>query len=134
MLQLLIGLWQHGQRRLVALPLLALLGIYLLAGNHDRLSIYNNLQSFSKAQEARGMVIVGRFGKPAWPAIVVDREDGSDGVQFLTPDGQSHIYQGFSGPMKALTLRSGTGPKSIFVVVLARRQAARDPLKFPSRR
>lgn len=134
MLHLAFGLWQQRRRLLLAALPLVLGVIYLLAGDHDRFTVYGSLQGLERAQAARGMVIVGRFGKPAWPALVVDRSDGMDGVRFTAPGGQSHQYRGFSGPMKALTLRSGFGGEATYIVVLATRPPKADPLQFPGRR
>lgn len=95
--------------------LVLLLAIFLV--DADRGSIYASREELLKAQKQQQYVLVGTFGRPDWPAIVVGSERGVGGVQFVTADGQPHQYQGFSGAMKALEFRAGlTGGKRFTLV------------------
>lgn len=79
--------------------------------------IYGSRAEVIAAQKAQRYVLVGTFGRPDWPAIVVGREVGDGTVSFVTADGQPQRYQGFSGPMKALEYRAGlTGGKAFTLV------------------
>ncbi len=118
--------WLHG----IAV-LAAGIAIFALVGYGDVGTIYGSLADFDKRQRARDFVIVGRFGKLAWPAVVVDGETGQGGVDFSTPNGQRHQYRNFEGRMKALTLASGFGLDQRFVIVL-REGAAPASRRLPS--
>lgn len=78
------------------------------------------------AQKAAGFVPVGTFGKPEWPALIVDRDHGVGEVDFVTADGQPHGYRGFSGAMHALHFRSLSG--RAFTLVFHQHSGKRDPL------
>ena len=129
MLHWIIALDRHGRRKAaIGTAAVAAMLVYAVADT-DRLSLYTSEHALIERQGARGMGVVGRFGAPRWPALVVDRIDGDRQVAFTAPDGQRHSYSGFQGRMKALELRHGPGREARFVIMLADRPAPRDPLR-----
>jgi hypothetical protein len=67
---------------------------------------YASLSALNAAQKNEGYVPIGRFGK-SWPAIVVEKREQDDRIEFKRSNGQSHIYQGFEGyRLKVIRLRS----------------------------
>lgn len=119
MLMTLLGTPRH-QRWLVVLFLL--IGVVLVWPwfGHDLFRFYASRPTLIAQQKSAGYVLVGTFGRPDWPAVVVDRAADHGAVSFVTADGQPHQYQGFSGSMKALHFRAGLGGGKAFTLVFHR--------------
>jgi hypothetical protein len=118
----LLTLWGSPARRRALVVLLAAAGIALAwpLFEADLLRWHGSRAGLIAAQKARGYQLVGTLGRPDWPAIVVGRDAGTGGVEFVTADGQPHRYEGFAGPMKALHLRAGLGGGKAFTLVFHR--------------
>lgn len=86
----------------------------------DRWRFYGSRAALIERQKADGYVLVGSFGRPDWPALVVGRVADRGSVAFVTADGQRHQYQGFSGPIKALHFRAGLAGGKSFTLVFHR--------------
>lgn len=109
--------------------LLLLLALWLV--DRDLGSVYGSRDEALKAQKQQQYVLVGSFGRPDWPAIVVGRVAGNGAIKFVTADGQPHQYQGYSGPLKALEFRAGlTGGKRFTLVFHQVRPAPPDTSPF----
>ncbi|WP_374327219.1 hypothetical protein [Azonexus sp.] len=115
-----------GRRRLLVLglALLVLLGVLLMLQSGGGL-FYGSQRALLQAQKSAQFTLVGTFGKPDWPALVVGRNSGIGEVDFVTAEGQAHRYQGFSGAMQALHFRSLSGRS--FTLVFVRHVGGRDP-------
>ncbi len=111
---------ERGKRWPVALSVVVIAGVVLwrISAHSDMMHIYFSQQDFEQRQQGNGYVIVGRFSNIGWPAVSTGAGSGEGGIEFVTPEGQKHIYEGFSGKMKALTLRQGLLPDSQFVLLL----------------
>ena len=116
----------HRQRlRIIGVMLVVLTTVFVLFRSDGGI-FHGNQRAVVLAQKATGFVLVGTFGKPKWPALVVDRDRGVDELDFVTTDGQAHRYRGFSGAMRALHFRSLSG--SSFTLVFLQHSGKRDPL------
>lgn len=83
----------------------------------DVLRVHGSRAALIEQQKRAGYLLVGSFGRPEWPAIVLARTVGQGAVSFVTADGQAHQYQGFAGPMKVLHFRAGLGGGKAFTLV-----------------
>lgn len=83
----------------------------------DRFRVYGSRAALIAGQKEQGFVLVGSFGRPDWPAVVVGRAAERGGLSFVTADGQPHRYQGFAGPLKVLHFRAGLGGGKAFSLV-----------------
>lgn len=102
---------------------LALLALALWRGwsDVDRGQVWRKESNYLERQQGFGYQVVGRFGRRQWPAVVIDRVDGVDGVAFTAPSGRRHEYRGFHGmELKAITFRPLLEQGHPFVVVLRR--------------
>lgn len=88
--------------------------------------LHGSQRAVLQAQQSARFALVGTFGKPAWPAVIVGRDDGIGQVEFITADGQAHRYDGFHGAMQALHFRSLSG--NGFTLVFVQHSSERDPL------
>lgn len=135
MLHLILTARGRLQFGLVALLLGALLVLFQVFAVVDRFALYQHYGAVIHAQQKRGYQLVGRFGSPGWPALVVEMAEGAGQVDFVTPDGQPHRYEGFSGPMKVLFFRHGFGEQGAFVMVFHQdrsQEKGREPGPFQS--
>ena len=116
-----------GRRRLLVLGLaiLVLLGVLLMLQSAGGF-FHGSQRALLQAQKSARFTLVGTFGKPDWPALVVGRDSGMGEVDFVTADGQAHRYEGFNGAMKALHFRSLSGRG--FTLVFVQHAGVRDPL------
>lgn len=108
------------QRWRIALLALLVLGLIWPLLEADRWRFYGSRSALIERQKADGYVLVGTFGRPDWPALVVGRVADRGTVAFVTADGQPHQYQGFSGPLKALHFRAGLAGGKTFTLVFHR--------------
>ena len=119
---MLITLFGASRRQRGALLLLLLVGLAMawLWMDGDLFRFYGSRAALIEQQKKSGYVLVGSFGRPDWPAVVVDRAADQGAVSFVTADGQAHQYQDFAGPMKALHFRAGLGGVKAFTLVFHR--------------
>lgn len=116
-----------GRRRLLVLglALLVLPGVLLMLQSGGGL-FHGSQRALLQSKKSEQFTLVGTFGKPDWPALIVGRDSGIGEVDFVTADGQPHRYEGFNGAMQALHFRSLSGRG--FTLVFVQHTGVRDPL------
>ena len=126
MLATIFGVAWRDRVLLIVVATLTMTAILLAFGDHDLLTVHLSRARLESTQAERQLYIVGSFGMPQFPAIVVGRTDGLNEISFIAPDGTRHHYRNFPGRMKVLALRSGTFGQHRFVLVFGETQRSAD--------